>query len=94
MTPSPFSNHLMNSIKDGVALKFTPDQRVEALAAIVEMLKYLDVAPKAVNALGAAVASELKELPEQERPAANVDELCGALRLHVGLKPRETPIQA
>ena len=85
MTPSPFSNYLMSQIRQSVALKFTPDQRVEALAAVVEVLKYLDVAPKAVNALGAAVAAELKALPEQDRPAGSVDELCGALRTHVGL---------
>ena len=90
MTPSPFSNYLMTQIRNGVALKLTPDQRVEALASVVEVLRYLDVAPKAVNALGAYVAAELKALPEQDRPAASLKELRAALRTHVGLKPRET----
>ena len=94
MTPSPFSNYLMTQVRNNVNLKFTPDQRVEALGAIVEMLKYLNVEPKAVRALGTAVAAEIKELPEADRPAASVEELCAYLRTHVGLKPRETPIQA
>ena len=85
MTPSPFSNYLMTQVRNGVALKLTPDQRVEALAAVVEVLRYLGAAPRAIKELGAYVAAELKALPEQDRPAASLDELCAGLRTQLGL---------
>ena len=92
MTPSPFSNLLMSQIRNGVGLKFTPDQRVEALAAVVEVLRYLRTPAWATEELDVYVAHELRALSEQDRPAASLDELCGALRTHVGLKARKTPI--
>ena len=87
MTPSPFSDHLMTQIRNGVALKFTEDQRVEALASTLELLKYLGTPAWVTDQLDLYVAHELRALPEQDRPAASLDELCGALRTHVGLKP-------
>ena len=87
MTPSPFSNYLMTQVRNGVALKFTPDQRVEALAAVVEVLRYLGAAPRAIQGLGAYVAAELKTLPRADRPAETLEELRAGLRTHVGLRP-------
>jgi hypothetical protein len=56
---SPFANFLLNEIQNGLKLKLTPDQRVEALASVIELLDYLDVDPAAVKPLADAVEAEL-----------------------------------
>ena len=87
MTPSPFSNYLMTKVRNGVALEFTPEQRVEALASVVEVLWYLGAAPRALKELSNFVERELNALPEDDRPAETLGELRSSLRTHVGLRP-------
>jgi hypothetical protein len=59
VSPSPLANHIMTYIKNGGKLKLSPEQRVEAQVAILELLRDLDADPAAVQALADAVEAKL-----------------------------------